>query len=55
MSKKILILELKELSFNRNQRLYKSALVILYFQLSPPLSAQSNSLANSDDDCIPIK
>jgi len=55
MSKNIRILELKELSFIRNQRWYKSVLVILDFQPLPRLSALSNSLANSGDECIPIK
>lgn len=47
MPKNILILELKESSFIRNQKLRKSHLVISIFQSLPPLSALSNSLANS--------
>ena len=49
------ILELKESSFIRNQKLCKSVMVMLNCQSFPPLSALNNSLANSGDDCIPIE
>lgn len=55
MSKNIRILELKESSFIRNQKLCKSVLVISDFHSLPPRSALNNSLANSGDDCIPIE